>query len=105
LGKYTSGPDETDLQVAMCAVGALHCGRVMAAITPASGSESNGLRIAIGIHLDVLPGSSLPAEIIVESRWPCPDCVDLVAHLYGQVVMLDFAIEKAYNSLPLPGTG
>ena|ERR1700754_3778484 len=99
----TTGPDETDLQAAMRAIGALHSGEVTVTITPIGGSPNGGLRIAATMSLTVLPGSSLPNQVTVESRWPCADCRGLVAHLWAEMIALDYAVEMTWNQLPLPG--
>ena len=102
MGKSTNGPDVTDLEVALRAIGALHSGTVSVTITPTTGSESGGLTLDIGMKFDVLPGSSLPREAHAVSLWPCASCTDIVQHLYTGVIGLDWEIEKLYNQLPLP---
>lgn len=98
----TTGPDETDLQGAMRAIGALHSGEVTVIITPIGGSPNGGLLITVAMSLTVLPGSSLPSLVTVESRWPCVDCKTLVGHLWGQMIALDHAVELKWDQLPLP---
>lgn len=97
-----TGPDETDLQAAMRAIGTLHSGVVTVTITPIGGSPNGGLLLRVCIHLTVLPGSSLPSTVAVESKWPCADCKTLVGHLWGQMIVLDHAVEMTWNQLPLP---
>lgn len=98
----TTGPDETDLQAAMRAIGTLHSGEVRVTITPIGGSPNGGLLLEVSIHLTVLPGSSLPSRLAVASKWPCADCKTLVGHLWGQMIVLDHAVEMAWNQIPLP---
>lgn len=98
----STGPDETDLQAAMRAIGALHSGAVTVIITPIGGSPNGGLLLTVAMSLTVLPGSSLPNLVTIESRWPCADCKTLVAHLWGQMIALDHAVELTWNKLPLP---
>jgi|SRR6267142_650027 len=102
MGKSTNGPDVTDLEVAMRAVGALHSGAVRVTITPTTGQGSGGLIVDVAMIFDVLPGSSLPSEAHAVSGWPCPNCADFIGHLYSGLVRLDWEIEKMYNALPLP---
>lgn len=98
----STGPDETDLQAAMRAIGTLHSGEVTVIITPIGGSPNGGMLVTAAMSLTVLPGSSLPSLVTVESRWPCADCKTLVAHLWGQMIALDHAVEMTWNQLPLP---
>jgi hypothetical protein len=97
-----TGPDETDLQAAMRAIGTLHSGVVEVTITPIGGSANGGLKVVVAIQQTVLPGSSLPGRVAIESRWPCADCKTLVGHLWGSMIALDHAVEKSYNQIPLP---
>jgi hypothetical protein len=98
----STGPDETDLQAAMRAVGILHSGAVTVIITPIGGSPSGGMLITVALSLTVLPGSSLPSLVTIESRWPCVDCRGLTQHLWAQMIALDYAAEQKWNTLPLP---
>jgi len=102
LASYTNGPDVTDLQAVMRAVGALNSGEVKVTITPRTGSVSGGLHVVTTITLTPLPGSSLPATISAECDWPTQGHSDFVGFLWAGIVALDGHIEKTYNQLPLP---
>jgi len=50
------------------------------------------------MSFDVLPGSSLPKVVIVESPWPCAEHRELDAHVYAGLHQLDFEISKVYKN-------
>lgn len=98
MGKSTNGPDWTDVEMMMRAMGSLHSGRVGLTILPLGIGSSGGLSIACSMMFDVLPGSSLPAVVSTESTWPCNSHADLVAHVFGGLHRLDFEISKVYSN-------
>lgn len=103
MGKSTNGPDWTDVATFMSALDVLHGGKTGVLITARSQGHNGSLHIAITTVFDVLPGSSMSSDVISESDWPCPDCKDLAAHIYGGLYVHDFAIGQAYQQRFIPG--
>jgi len=93
----TKGPDWIDVETLMRAIGALHSGRVGLTVLPSGTGSTGGLSVAASIMLDVLPGSSLPADILVDKNWPCSSHATLAAHAFALLHELDFAIGKVYQ--------
>jgi len=97
----TSGPDWTDVEMAMRAVGACHTGVVTVMFSPLGIGSTGGFSIDTYMSLDVLPGSSIPARVGIQSQWPCIECKDLAAHLLGQIYRLDYEMSKVYEQKEL----
>jgi hypothetical protein len=97
MGKSMSGPDWTDVEMMMRAMSALHSGHVGFTVLPHGIGSSGGLSVMCQIAMDVLPGSSIPAQIGTESTWPCNSHASLAAHVYAGLHKLDFEISKVYN--------
>jgi hypothetical protein len=97
VGKSTNGPDWTDVEAMMRAMGSLHSGKVGLTILPRGTGSSGGLSVSCSIMLDVLPGSSLPPLISVENVWPCNSHLSLEGHCFAGLHTLDFEISKVYN--------
>lgn len=97
MGKYTNGPDEIDVMSMMAALSALHSGHVDLNMS----LDGNGFVplavVRIVMHFDVLPGSSLPPEVAVESKWPCKAHKTLWACVYNGLHVLDHEVSKVYN--------
>jgi hypothetical protein len=47
---------------------------------------------------ELLPGSSLPKEVVVESAWPCDKHPTFSAHVYSLLYTLDAEIGKVYRN-------
>jgi hypothetical protein len=97
----TNGPDWTDLEMAMRAVGGCHSGVVTVTLSPLGIGATGGFSIDTYMNLDVLPGSSLPMRVGIQSQWPCIECRDLAAHLLGQIYRLDYEMSKVYETSAL----
>lgn len=99
--KSTNGPDEIDVMAMMKAIAAVHDGRVELRVR----SEGTGFTPSVvttwKASFDVLAGSRLPVEVVVENPYPCADHPTLMAHLYDGLYRLDAAIQRAYENLPL----
>jgi hypothetical protein len=53
------------------------------------------------MKFDVLPGSSLPAEVMAESEWPCGVCGSFWGHVFNGLFALDFKIGEVYGQSDL----
>lgn len=95
--KSTNGPDWTDVETLMRAIGGLHSGHVGLCLSPSGTGASGGLKIDLVMRFDVLPGSSLPAVVTAESDWPCPEGHDLAAHIFQGLYQLDYQISEVYK--------
>jgi hypothetical protein len=93
----TTGPDWIDVESLMRAIGALHSGHVAVVVSPYGTGATGGLDVAASIVLDVLPGSALPANIVVDKRWPCSTHKTFAAHAFSLLHQLDYEISKVYK--------
>jgi len=98
MGKSTSGPDWTDVEMMLRSLSALHSGHAGVTILPRGTGSTGGLSVACSIMFDVLPGSSLPPIVSTESLWPCNDHAELPAHVFAGLHRLDFEISKVYKN-------
>lgn len=97
----STGPDWTDVEIAMRVLGALHSGRVSVVFSPSGLGGNGGLNTSVRMEFDVLPGSSIPAVVNVDGRFPCPDCKTLEGHIFAGVYRLDHAIAKEFENAEL----
>lgn len=98
MGKPTSGPDWIDIEAMMRALASLHSGLVGVSVFASGTGFSGGLNVAVAITFDVLPGSALPEEVIVNRGWPCNEHRDLTSHIFALLHELDFEISKVYKN-------
>lgn len=97
----SSGPDEIDVETMMRAMGALHSGVVMVAISPVGIGSSGGVRTIAEIAFTVVPGSDLPGVVGTVGMWPCASCKSFYGHLYHQLHELDREIARVYKQQAL----
>lgn len=98
MGKSTNGPDWTDIETLIRAIGGLHSGKVGVTILPRGIGSTGGLSIGCSMMFDVLPGSSLPPGITVTKDWPCKQHADLESCVFAGLYALDFEISKVYQN-------
>lgn len=101
MGKYSSGPDEKDVETMMRAMGALHSGVVTLTVSPDGIGSNTGLKMTAMMHFNVLPGSSLPATVVHDSRYPCQNCASFWGHAFNALYGLDALVGKAYEQTEL----
>jgi len=101
VGKSMKGPDWTDVEMMMRAMGSLHSGVVGVTFLPRGTGSTGGLSVTCTMMLDVLPGSSLPGAIQTENSWPCNSHSSLEGHVFAGLHALDFEISKTYNQASL----
>jgi hypothetical protein len=93
----TKGPDWTDVEMLMRAIGAVHSGHVAVIISPHGTGSTGGVDVAASMLFDVLPGSSLPSTVQVTSPWPCKSHKTLASHAFEALHRLDFQIGETYK--------
>lgn len=97
----TKGPDWTDVEMMMRAIGAVHSGHIAVIISPNGTGATGGVDVAASMIFDVLPGSSLPATVATSSVWPCSTHKTLAAHAFEALHQLDFEIGRTYENSKL----
>lgn len=98
MGKSMNGPDWTDIEMMMRAIGGLHSGQVGLTILPAGIGSSGGLSVAASIMFDVPPGSSIPEFVSVVKIWPCSQHATLDGHCFALLNELDYKIGQVYKN-------
>lgn len=99
MGKYSSsGPDWSDVEMLMRAIGTMHSGHVGLTLLPRGIGATGGLTVGAGIVFNVLPGSAIPAEVGVLGDWPCSAHATFEGHCFALLHQLDFEIGKTYKN-------
>ena len=101
MGKYGSGIGMSEAIAMMGAIEAMHTCRVELIGTTRGQAHNGSMRIELRAHFDVLPGSDLAKEVSVYHTWPSRTAATFEGLLYNLCWQLDFAIQKAYDQLPL----
>lgn len=93
----TTGPDWVDCEGMMRAIECLHSGHVAVIVAPAGIGLGSGVEVACSMLFDVLPGSSLPENVLVKADWPCDKHSTLTAHVFSLLYDLDYKISQVYK--------
>lgn len=101
MGKYTSGIDWSTVIAMTGAIEAMHACRVVWTVTTAGQAHNGGIVIACEAHFDVLAGSDLPKMVRVDHKWPTKVAGSFEGLWYNLLWQLDYAIQQAYDQLPL----
>ena len=101
MGKYSGGIGLTEAIAMMGAIEAMHSCRVELTITTNGQAHNGGARIDLEATFDRLPGSDLPKVVAVTHRWPTRTATTFEGLFYNLCWQLDYAIQKAYEQLPL----
>jgi hypothetical protein len=96
--KSSSGPDEIDVETMMRALGALHSGHVGLMFSPLGTGSIGGVLVTAVMTFDVLPGSSLPAAVTAEGKYPCSECKTFWGHVFSVLHGLDYQIGRVYQN-------
>ena len=96
--KSSTGPDWTDVEMLMRALEGLHSGHVALIVSPDGIGASGGVDVAASCLFDVLPGSSLPKDVVVHKKWPCNTHGTLASHAFAVLHDLDYAISRVYSN-------
>lgn len=91
----------TDVAAMMKAVEAMHSARVEYRLRTAGKGVSGNMHIVCAAQFDVLPGSDLPAVVEVGHSWPTKAVSTFDGLLYNLLWQLDYAIQMAYEQMPL----
>lgn len=97
----STGPDWIDVEMLMRAIGGLHTGHVAVIVSADGIGATGGVDVAASMLFDVLPGSSLPANVAVHKVWPCATHKTLAAHAFSLLHELDVEIGKVYEQKAL----
>ena len=104
MGKYGSGIGMTDVAAMMKAVEAMHSCHVVLIARTAGMDVSGRMDIECVAEFDTLPGSDLPKVVRVHTAWPNKAAATYDGLCYNLLWQLDYAIQKAYEQMPLePG--
>lgn len=95
--KSGNGPDWTDIETMMRAIGALHSGLVVLCVSPLGIGSTGGVHLTASMSFDLLPGSSLPPRVETEVNWPNPDNATLEGCAYRLLFALDAEISIVYK--------
>lgn len=94
----STGPDWIDVEALMRAIGALHSADVAVIISPRGTGFNGGIDVAASALFQRLPGSQLPASVVVDKVWPCNTHKTLAAHAFSLLHGLDYEISKVYEN-------
>jgi len=101
LAKFTSGLGLTDAIAMMGAIEAMHTCRVSLLGTTRGLAHNGSMHIVLRAEFDVVPGSELPRQVDVQHVWPTKAASTFEGLLYNLCWQLDYAIQQAYEQLPL----
>lgn len=101
MGKFSSGIGMTEAIAMMGAIEAMHECIVVLTVTPDGQAHNGSAKIALRATFTVLPGSDLPKEVKVDHKWPTRAAATLEGLIYNLCWQLDYAIQQAYEQLPL----
>jgi len=104
MGKYSTGIDWTTVGAMMSAIEAMHSCRVECRVTTDGTAHSGAMLIELEARFDVLPGSDLPKVVGVKHKWPTRAASSFEGLVYNLCWQLDYAIQQAYEQLPLGTT-
>lgn len=97
-GSATTGPDMTDIESLMRAIGGLHSGVVNVQCSPIGIGATGGLSISATMSFERLPGSALPAVVTAESAWPNKGGLDYFGEVFNLLYQLDYRISQVYRN-------
>lgn len=94
----SNGPDWTDVEMLMRAIGSIHSAHVALVVSPLGSGFDGGVMVVASALFELLPGSALPPAVQVEKAWPCNTHRTLGAHSFALLHELDYAISKVYKN-------
>ncbi len=101
MGKYGTGVGMTDVGAMMKAVEAMHTCRVEFLVRTLGKGVDGSMNIECVASFDVLPGSDLPRAVGVHHHWPTKAASTFDGLCYNLLWQLDYAIQQAYEQMPL----
>jgi len=90
-----------DVGEMMRAVETMHTCHVAFHVSVVSRQPGGSMLIECVARFDVLPGSDLPKQVDVQMTWPNSAAATFDGLCYNLLWQLDYAIQKAYEQLPL----
>lgn len=93
----------TDVAAMMKAIEGMHTCRVEFRVLTSGKGVNGSMLIVCAASFELLPGSTLPKEVHVEHVWPSAAASTFDGLCYNLLWQLDFAIQKAYEQMILPG--
>jgi hypothetical protein len=101
MGKFGSGIGMTDVAAMMKAIEALHTCHVEFVVRTHGKDVSGSMLIGCVAKFETLPNSDLPKVVSVEMSWPNKAAATFDGLCYNLLWQLDYAIQKAYEQMPL----
>lgn len=100
--KSGNGPDWTDIEVALRAVGTCTPGIVSLTVFPRGAGVNGGLTLALAWSPSLASVDGEQAIVLSESVWPCPEGCTLEGHVFAGIHGLDAKLEMmaALGTLP-----
>jgi len=104
MGKYSSGVGMTDVGAMMKAIESLHSCAVTFHVRTSGKDVAGRMQIVCEATFELLPGSSLPKNVVVTHVWPTAASATFDTLCYNLLWQLDYAIQMMYEQAALPGT-
>lgn len=101
MGKFTSGVAMTDVGAMMRAIEAMHECHVEFIVRTHTRQAGGSISIECVAEFDRVPGTELPKLVAVKHTWPTKAANTFDGLLYNLLWQLDYAIQQAYEQLPL----
>lgn len=100
--KSSNGPDWTDIEVALRAVGTLTPGIVSLTVFPRGAGVNGGVTLALAWSPSLASVDGEEQIVLTESVWPCPEGCTFEGHVFAGIVGLDAKLEmlSARGELP-----
>ena len=101
MGKFMTSIGLTDAIAMMGAIEAMHECRASLIVTTRGTAHNGCAHIVLGAEFPVVPGSDLPKTVKVEHDWPSRAATSFEGLFYNLCWQLDYAIQQAYEQMPL----
>ena len=102
MGKFTNGPDWTDVATMMNALCTLHECVIDCGVTAGSQGHNGSLDIRLIASFTLLPNSGQVRTVVVDLTWPNKQNLEVAATVFKGLYKLDFAISEVYMQRFLP---
>ena len=97
----SNGPDWTDVETLIRAIGALHSAHVAVILSQCGIGSSGGISVVASALFERLPGSQLPPSVQVKAEWPNATHATLEGVAFAQLYALDYEISRVYEQSSL----
>jgi hypothetical protein len=99
----SGGIEWTDVMAMAGAIESLHDCRINVVFTTRGQGHNGNMHIVVNAAFAVLPGSDLPKAVSVQSDWPSSKAKSVMGLVYNLMWQLDYAIQQAYEQMPMTG--